>query len=76
VQALVAPPDPDAPVDAVALHDAIRLAEVSRRDIVTWLKQGRLPWWPGRHGRLVRVADVRAVAQKQGLLPPTDESGA
>jgi len=62
VQALVAPPDPDAPADAVAIHDAMRLAEVSRRDIVAWVKQGRLLWWQGRHGRLVRVADVRTIA--------------
>jgi len=76
VQALVAPPDPDAPADAVAIHEAMRLAEVSRTTIAAWLKRGRLPSWQGRHGRLVRVADVRAVALSPAAgddpLLPTD----
>ncbi len=70
VQALVALPDPAAPADAVAIHDAIRLTGASRTRIVTWVRQGRLESWPGTQGRLVRLADVLALAQ-----PPAPGGG-
>ncbi len=73
VQALVAPPGPDTPADAVALYDAIRRTGVSRTRLVAWVTQGRLPLWRGPHGRLVRVADVRALAEHAvagGDTPP------
>jgi len=67
VQALVAPPDPDAPADAVAIYEALRLTDASRRTTEAWVKQGRLPSWQGRHGRLVRVVDVQALAQQRAM---------
>jgi len=63
-QALAAPPHPATPADAVALYEAIRLTGASRHRIVVWVKQGLLLSWRGPHGRLVRVADVRALAQQ------------
>jgi len=68
--ALVPPPDPAAPADAVALYDAIRLTGASRTRIVAWVRQGRLPSWRGPYGRMVRVADVLALAQ-----PPAPGGG-
>jgi len=70
VQALVPPPDPAAPADAVALYDAIRLTGASRTRLVAWVRQGRLPSWRGPYGRMVRVADVLALAQ-----PPAPGGG-
>ncbi len=65
VQALVAPPDAHAPADAVAIYEALRLTDVTRRNIETWARQGRLPSWRGRYGTVVRVADVQALAQQR-----------
>jgi len=65
VQALVTPPAPPAPADAVAIYEAVRLTDVSRSMIATWVKQGRLSTWRGRYGPLVRVEDVRALAQQR-----------
>ncbi len=62
VRALVASPDPQAPADAVAIYEAVRLTDVTRRHIEAWIRQGRLPSWRGRYGPLVRVADVQALA--------------
>jgi len=75
VQALVAPPDAHAPADAVAIYEALRHTDVSRRNIETWARQGRLPRWRGRYGPLVRVADVQALAHEHTVpggppLPP------
>ncbi len=50
VQALVPPPAPPAPADAVAIYEALRLTDVTRRHIETWVTQGRLPSWRGRYG--------------------------
>jgi len=69
-QALVTPPDPATPADAVALYEAIRLTGAFRHRIVSWVKQGLLVSWPGTHGRLVRLADVLALAQ-----PPAPGGG-
>jgi len=67
VRALVAPPDPHAPADAVAIYEALRLTDVTRRNIETWVTQGRLPRWRGRYGPLVRVGDVQALAQQRAM---------
>ncbi len=75
VQALVAPPDPHAPADAVAIYEALRHTDVTRRNIEAWVVQGQLPSWHGRYGPLVRVADVQALAHEHTVpggppLPP------
>jgi len=67
VQALVPPPAPPAPADAVAIYEALRLTDVTRRHIETWVTQGRLPSWRGRYGPLVRVADVQNLAQQRAM---------
>jgi len=67
VQALAPPPAPPAPADAVAIYEALRLTDVSRRHIETWVTQGRLPRWQGRYGPLVRVADVQNLAQQRAM---------
>jgi len=67
VQALVTPPAPPAPADAVAIYEALRLTDVTRRHIETWVTQGRLPRWRGRYGPLVRVADVQNLAQQRAM---------
>jgi len=67
VRALVASPDPQAPADAVAIYEAVRLTDVTRRHIEAWIRQGRLPSWRGRYGPLVRVADVQALAQQRAM---------
>ncbi len=67
VQALVTPPAPPAPADAVAIYEAVRLTDVTRRHIETWVTQGRLPRWRGRYGPLVRVADVQNLAQQRAM---------
>ncbi len=71
VQALVPPPAPSAPADAVAIYEALRHTDVTRRHIETWVKQGRLPRWRGRSGPLVRVADVQALAQQRAMTVAT-----
>ncbi len=68
VQALVSPPAPPAPADAVAIYEALRLTDVTRRHIETWVTQGRLPRWRGRYGPLVRVADVQNLAQQRAMM--------
>jgi len=67
VQALVPPPAPHAPADAVAIYEALRLTDVTRRNIEAWVTQGRLPRWRGRYGPLVRVVDVQALAQQRAM---------
>ncbi len=67
VQALVPPPAPPAPADAVAIYEALRLTDVTRRNIETWVTQGRLSSWRGRYGPLVRVADVQNLAQQRAM---------
>ena len=67
VQALVPPPDAHAPADAVAIYEALRLTDVTRRHIETWVTQGRLLRWRGRSGPLVRVVDVQNLAQQRAL---------
>jgi len=67
VQALVPPPAPPVPADAVPIYEAMRLTDVSRRNIETWVTQGRLPSWHGRYGTVVRVADVQNLAQQRAM---------
>ncbi len=73
VQALVPPPDPHAPADAVAIYEALRLTDVTRSTVVAWVKQGRLPRWHGRYGTVVRVADVQALAQQRAMMTAATE---
>ncbi len=68
---LVAPPDAHAPADAVAIYEALRHTDVTRRNIETWVTQGWLPSWRGRYGPLVRVADVQALAQQRAMTVTT-----
>ncbi len=68
VRALVPLPDPQVPADAVAIYEALRLTDVTRRHIETWVTQGRLPSWHGRYGMVVRVADVLALAQQRAMM--------
>ncbi len=68
VRALVAPPDAHAPADAVAIYEALRHTDATRRNIETWVTQGRLPSWRGRYGPLVRVADVQNLAQQRAMM--------
>jgi len=67
VQARVPPPAPPGPADAVPIYEALRLTDVTRRHIETWVTQGRLPSWRGRYGPLVRVADVQNLAQQRAM---------
>ena len=62
-----APPHPATPADAVALYEAIRITGAPRHRIVVWVQQGLLLSWRGPHGRLVRVADVQALAQQRAM---------
>jgi len=75
VQALAAPRDPQAPPEAVRVAVAARAVGVGKWHLTRWAQRGLLPSWLGRHGLLVRESDVRALAQKQGLLPRSDEPG-
>ncbi len=68
VQALVPPPDPQVPADAVAIYEVLRLTDVTRRHIETWVTQGRLSSWHGRYGMVVRVVDVQNLAQQRAMM--------
>jgi len=75
VHALCAPPDPQTPPEARPIYEAARTVGVPRALIASWMRWRLLPTWEGRHGRVVRPADVRALAQQRGVLPPEDETG-
>ncbi len=75
VQALCAPFDPQTPPEARLVYDVAQAAGMGRERIRGWARRGLLPSWRGRHGLLVREVDVRAVAHRQGLLPPDAEAG-
>ena len=75
VRALCAPSDPQTPPEARLVYEVVRAVGVSKGRIRIWAQRGLLPSWHGTHGMLVREGDVRALAQKQGLLPPSDEPG-
>jgi len=76
VRALRAPPDPQTPAEARPAREVARAVGLPSWRIVAWMRRGLLPSWQSRRGLLVREADVRAVAQHQGLLPLGDEPGA
>jgi len=76
VRALCAPSDPQTPPEARLVYEVAQAVGMDKERIRIWAQRGLLPSWRGRHGLLVRESDVRAVAQKQGLLPPTDGAGA
>jgi len=75
VRALCAPSDPQTPPEARLVYEVAHAVGLPKDRIRIWAQRGLLPSWQSRHGRLVRVADVRALAQKRGVLPPTDEAG-
>ena len=76
VHALCVPPDPQVPAEARQVYEVAPIVGLARWRIASWIRRGLLPTWRGPQGRLVREADVRALAQKQGLVPPSDEPGA
>ncbi len=76
VRALRAPPDPQTPPEARQARKVARAVGLPSRYMQAWMGRGLLPSWQSQHGLLVREADVRALAQKQGLLPPSDKAGA
>ncbi len=75
VQALCVTPEPQAPEEARLVSEVAPAVGVLTWRIVAWLRQGLLPSWRGPHGLLVCEDDVRAVAQKQGVLLPDAEAG-
>ncbi len=75
VRALAAPLDPQTPPEARLVYEVARAVGVGKWHLTCWAQRGLLPSWRGRHGLLVRESDVRAVAQKQGALPPSDKAG-
>jgi len=75
VQALAAPPDPQTPPEARPARAVARAMGLASWRIHSWAGQGLLPSWRSPQGRLVCEVDVRAVTQKQGLLPPSDKAG-
>ncbi len=76
VRTLSAPPDSQAPPEAVLVAEVARRVGVPRGRIRIWARQGLLPTWQSHHGLLVRPDDVRALAQKRGVLPRSDKAGA
>ena len=76
VQALCVTPEPQAPEEALLVSDVAVVAGVPRGRIRIWARQGLLPTWQSHHGLLVRPDDVRALAQKRGVLPRSDKAGA
>ncbi len=74
VRALCAPLDPQTPPDARLVYAVVRAVGVSKGRIRIWAQRGLLPSWHGTHGMLVREGDVRALAQKRGVLPPSDKA--
>jgi len=74
-RALSAPSDPQTPPEARLVYEVARAVGVGKWHLTRWAQRGLLPSWRGPHGLLVREADVRALAQKQGVLPPSDKAG-
>ncbi len=75
VHALCAPFDPQTPPAARLVYEVAQAVGMDRERIRGWARRGLLPSWQSRHGLLVREVDVRAVAQKQGVLLPDAEAG-
>ncbi len=75
VRALCAPRDPQAPPEARLAAVAARAVGLLKGRIRVWARQGLLPSWQSHRGLLVRPDDVRALAQKRGVLPPSDKAG-
>ena len=53
--------------DYLAVHLAAQLAGVSERTLRHWIKRGKVPSIAGNRGALVRLADVRGVADLAGM---------
>jgi len=75
VGALCALLDAQMPPEAHTLDEVARAVRLASWHIVLWVQQGLLPSWRGPRGLLVCEGDVRALAKKRGLLPPSDEAG-
>ena len=75
LRALCAPLDPQTPPEALLVYDVARAVGLPKGRIRIWAVRGLLPNWQSHHGLLVRAEDVRALAQKQGALPPDAETG-
>ncbi len=75
VRALCVAPDPQAPAEARQVYEVAPIVGLARWRIASWIRRGLLPSWRGPHGLLVCESDVRAVAHRQGLLPPDAEAG-
>jgi len=78
VHALCVAPNPQAPDEALLVSEVAPAVGVATWHVKAWVRQGRLPNWQGRYGRLVLVEDVRALAQQRAALlaeaeaaPPT-----
>ncbi len=68
VRALCAPRDPQAPPEAFLVYDVARAVGLPKGRIRSWAERGLLPSWQSHHGLLVRVADVRAVAEQRAVM--------
>jgi len=75
VRALRPPRDPQTPPDALPIFAVARATGVPRALIASWMRWSLLSTWEGRHGALLRVADVRALAEQRGRLRRSDEVG-
>ncbi len=75
VRTLQPPRDVQTPPDALPIFAVARAAGVPRALIASWMRWSLLPTWEGRHGALLRVADVRTLARQRGRLPRSDEAG-
>ncbi len=68
--------------DYLAVHLAVHLAGVSERTLRPWIKRGKVSSIAGNRGALVRLADVRSVADLAGMprqdsaMVPSSEDGA
>ncbi len=76
VHVLCAAPEPQAPDEARLVSEVAPAVGVPPWRMAAWLRRGLLFSWQSRRGLLVREGDVRALAKKQGVLLPGDESGA
>jgi len=75
VRTLQPPRDPQTPPDTLPIFPVAGATGVPRALIASWMRWSLQPTWEGRLGALLRVADVRALAQQRGRLPRSDEAG-
>ncbi len=75
VHALCAPCGPLTPLDGLPIFAVARTVGVSRALIASWMRWGLLLTWEGRHGTVLHVVAVRALAQQRGRRPLNDDAG-